>query len=93
MPKGMPRDRSLKRRILHRLQIARGHLNKVIRMVESDEYCVDVIHQSTAVRAALKGVDRVILENHLRTCVVDSIRQGRPQPVVEEMVKVLEKNE
>ena len=43
-----------KQRIVHRLKIARGHLNKVIQMIEDDEYCIDVLHQSQAVQQALR---------------------------------------
>lgn len=91
MPKGVPRDKSLKREILHRLKIARGHLDRVITMVEQDEYCVDVVHQSLAVQAALRKADESVLENHLKTCVVDSIRKGRSKEVAEEVLKVFEK--
>jgi DNA-binding FrmR family transcriptional regulator len=62
-----------KKQILHRLQIIRGHIEKVISMVEKDSYCIDIVHQSIAVQAALKKVDEVVLENHLKTCVSDSI--------------------
>ena len=44
MPKGVPRDKSIERTVLHRLKIARGHLDRVISMVEKGEYCIDVIH-------------------------------------------------
>ena len=77
--------------ILHRLQIARGHLEKVLKMVEDDEYCIDIVHQSIAVQAALKKTDEVILENHLKTCVADSIKRGETNKVVREVMEVLQK--
>ena len=80
-----------KKQILHRLQIARGHLDKVISMVESDAYCIDVVHQSIAVQAALKKADEVVLENHLRTCVSDSIREGKSDEAIKEVMTVLRK--
>lgn len=80
-----------KEKILHRLQIARGHLDKVISMVVGDAYCIDVVHQSIAVQAALKKVDEVILENHLRTCVSDSIRQGDADAAIKEVMEVLKR--
>lgn len=58
-----------KQNALHRLKIARGHLSKVIEMVEKGEYCLDIIQQSQAVQSALSKVDQAILENHLKTCV------------------------
>ena len=80
-----------KKQILHRLQIARGHLEKVISMVEGDAYCIDVVHQSIAVQAALKKTDEVILENHLKTCVSDSIRNGDADEAIKELMEILEK--
>lgn len=80
-----------KNQILHRLQIARGHLDKVISMVENDTYCLDVVHQSIAVQAALKKADEVILENHLRTCVSDSIKNGNSNEAIKEVMEVLKK--
>ena len=80
-----------KTEIVHRLKIARGHLSKVISMVEADAYCIDVVHQSLAVQAALKKIDEVVLENHLKTCVVDSMKQGKSTEVVAEIMQVLAK--
>ncbi len=58
-----------KTQVLRRLKIIRGHINKVIDMVEADEYCVDIIHQSLAVQSALKKVDSLVLEDHLSNCI------------------------
>ncbi|HKC04390.1 MAG TPA: metal-sensing transcriptional repressor [Patescibacteria group bacterium] len=80
-----------KSKILHRLQIARGHLDKVISMVEKDAYCIDVVHQSIAVQAALKRTDEVVLENHLKTCVSDSIKNGKSNEAIKEVMEVLRK--
>ena len=80
-----------KQKILHRLQIAKGHLEKVISMVQSDSYCIDVVHQSIAVQSALKKADEVILENHLNSCVADSIRKGNSKKAIEEVMTVFAK--
>ena len=92
MPKGMPRDKSVKRKILHRLKIARGHLDKVIQMVEVGDYCIDVIHQSLAIQQALRKSDQVILEDHLRTCVAESIKEGNSREVIGEVMKIVKKS-
>lgn len=76
---------------LHRLKIARGHLDKVINMVEKGAYCIDVVHQSIAVQSALKKVDELILENHLKTCVADEIRKGDTETAINELMAVLKK--
>lgn len=79
------------KKVIHRLKIAKGHLEKVISMVEKGDYCIDVIHQSQAVQSALRKADRVILDNHLNTCVADAISKGRKEEVITEVMKVVEK--
>ncbi len=91
MPKGVPRDKSTKRKVLHRLKIARGHLDKVIRMVEKGDYCIDVIHQSLAVSSSLEEINKVILKDHLLTCVAHEIKKGNTKEVVDEVMKVMDK--
>ncbi|HTK03477.1 MAG TPA: metal-sensing transcriptional repressor [Alphaproteobacteria bacterium] len=76
---------------VHRLQIAMGHLQKVLDMVKEDEYCIDIVHQSMAVQAALKKIDEIILEDHLKTCVSDSIKAGHADKSIKEIMEVLEK--
>ncbi len=66
-------NKSSKDDLLHRLKIAHGHLEKVIRMVEKGEYCLNITQQSQAVQAALRKVDELVLENHLKTCVKEAI--------------------
>lgn len=80
-----------KTNILHRLKIAKGHLEKVIAMVNADEYCIDVVHQLLAVQSALKKTDEIILENHLKTCVADSIKRGESEETIKEVMEVLKK--
>ncbi len=91
MPKGIPRNQSIQHTVLHRLKIARGHLDRVIDMVDKNVYCIDVIHQSHAVQAAIRQADDVLLKNHLQTCVTHAAHQGNPQEVIDEVMKVLEK--
>ncbi len=92
MPKGVPRDQSIQHTILTRMKIARGHLDKVIEMVEAGHYCIDVIHQSMAVQAALKQIDELTLKNHMETCVAEEIRKGNADEVIEEVMKVMQNN-
>ncbi len=75
------------------MKIARGHLNRVIRMMEHGDYCVNIIHQSLAVQAALRSTDQEILRNHLVTCVADAISKGKKDEVIEEVMKVMEKRQ
>lgn len=88
----MYRPKDTQERILHRLKIAYGHLQKVIQMVENGEYCINVIHQSQAVQRALEEADNVLLENHLRTCAVDHIKNGKVELSIKEIMNVFKKN-
>jgi DNA-binding FrmR family transcriptional regulator len=59
---------------LKRLKIIAGHMGGIIRMMEEDSYCIDIIRQIQAVQAALNKVSAAILENHLNSCVTTAIR-------------------
>jgi DNA-binding FrmR family transcriptional regulator len=76
---------------LRRLKTVEGHLRGVIRMVEEDQYCIEVIQQIQAVGSALNKVSTQILENHLNTCVTTAI-QGKDarerERVLEEISEV-----
>ena len=80
--------RDLKASALRRLKIAAGQLRAVERMVEAEEYCVDIIVQLEAVKHALAGVERTVLENHLSTHVEEQIKSGRTKTAVDEVLKV-----
>ena len=69
-----------------RLRTARGHLDVVIRMVDEDRYCIDVLHQLSAVQGALERVRREVLEAHLRGCVPEAVAEGRIEDIVQELL-------
>jgi DNA-binding FrmR family transcriptional regulator len=75
---------------LKRLRYIDGHLHGVRRMIEEDAYCVDILKQSFAVRRALEKLEQLMLEGHLRTCVVEGIRDGRDEQVVGELRELYE---
>jgi DNA-binding FrmR family transcriptional regulator len=78
---------------LRRLKTIEGHLRGVIRMVENDAYCIDIIRQIQAVDAALNKVSSQILENHLNTCVISAIRGDDPaerERVLKEITEVFD---
>ena len=78
---------------LRRLKTVEGHLRGVIRMVEQDEYCIDVIRQIQAVESALNKVSTQILENHLNSCVTTAIQGKDPRErerVLKEITEVFE---
>lgn len=86
------RPKDTQERILHRLKISQGHLKKVIQMVENQDYCIDVIHQSQAVQKALSETNSVILEHHLKTCAADAIKKGKAKEAITEVMNVFKKS-
>jgi len=78
---------------LRRLKTVEGHLRGVIRMLEEDAYCIDVIRQIQAVEAALNKVSAQILEDHLNSCVTTAIKGNDPKErerVLKEITEVFE---
>jgi DNA-binding FrmR family transcriptional regulator len=59
---------------IQRLKSTAGHINGIVRMLEDDRYCIDVIKQIQAAQAALNRVNEAILDGHLRTCVTTAIQ-------------------
>ena len=78
-----------KRAVLNRLKTVRGHLDGIIRMVESDAYCVDVMKQVSAVQSSLERANRVMLHNHLETCFSSAVIDGRGQAAIDELVDAI----
>ncbi len=78
-----------KRSALNRLKTARGHLDGIIRMLESDAYCVDVMKQISAVQAGLERTNRVMLHNHLETCFSEAVVGGQGEKAIAELVDAL----
>ncbi|AQP51077.1 metal-sensitive transcriptional regulator [Tessaracoccus flavescens] len=64
---------------LRRLKLIEGQTRGIARMVENDQYCIDILTQVAAVTSALKAVSLGLLEDHLEHCVADAARQGGPE--------------
>ena len=76
--------------LLNRLSRIEGQVRGIRKMVESDCYCTDILIQVSAVNAALNSFNKVLLANHIRTCVADDIRAGRDE-TIDELVCTLQK--
>lgn len=76
--------------LINRLNRIEGQVRGVKNMVEKDVYCTDILTQVSAITAALKSFNKVLLANHIRTCVADNIREGKDE-VVDELVITLQK--
>ncbi len=70
---------------LKRLSYIEGHLSGIRKMVEEDKYCVDILKQTYAVRRAIEKMESIMLEGHLHSCVVEGIKTGREDQVVDEL--------
>lgn len=82
----------IKKRALHRSRILQGQLRGLERMIENEDYCVDIITQSLAVQKSLRSLNKLIVENHLRTHVTDMFEEGGDQRevAVAELLTVFE---
>ena len=80
----------LKSDVLKRLNFIDGHLAGIRRMVEADKYCVDVLKQTYAVRRAIEKMEGLMLDNHLHTCVLEGVREGRDEQVILVLLELYE---
>ncbi len=76
--------------LIHRLNRIEGQVRGVKNMIENDAYCTDVLTQVSAITAALNSFNKVLLANHIHTCVADNIKEGNME-VVDELVSTLQK--
>lgn len=76
--------------LMNRLSRIEGQVRGVKNMLDRDAYCVDILTQVSAINAALNSFSKVLLANHIKSCVVDDIRAGKDE-VVDELVATLQK--
>lgn len=76
--------------LINRLNRIEGQVRGIKKMVENGTYCTDILIQVSAVNAALNSFNKVLLGNHIRTCVAEDIRQGK-EKTIEELVTTLQK--
>ena len=78
------------RDLVNRLSRIEGQVRGIRKMVENHAYCTDILVQVSAVNAALNSFNKVLLANHIRTCVADDIRAGKEE-TIDELVAILQK--
>ena len=76
--------------LMNRLKRIEGQVRGIENMLEKDVYCTDILIQVAAVNAALNSFNKVLLANHVRTCVAENIRNGNDE-VIDELVVLLQK--
>ena len=80
--------KEVKSQLGRRLKIIEGQIKGLQKMIECDEYCVDVIMQTSAVRKALSSIENLMLENHLSTHVVEQMKGGEHKKAIEEILSI-----
>ncbi|OGC04737.1 hypothetical protein A2276_02030 [candidate division WOR-1 bacterium RIFOXYA12_FULL_43_27] len=88
--RGMLADKE-KKEVFRRLNRISGQVDGIKRMVEEPRYCVDILTQIVAVRAALSSVGSFILEDHMKTCVKAAMKKGEGDRQIKELVDVFQK--
>lgn len=82
-------DLERKNDVRNRLKTVRGVTDGIIKMIDEDAYCVDVIKQISAARASLDKVARILLEKHFSTCFVEAVQSGDADSAVAELMETL----
>ena len=83
--KNTPRSEEMQADLQKRLNRAIGQLNGIKQMIDDNRYCGDVLVHLSATRSAIHSIERIVLQNHLETCVVEEIRAGNDEIVQEAM--------
>ncbi len=85
----------LKQRALHRSKILEGQMRGVQKMIENEDYCIDILTQSLAIQKSLSSLNKLVLENHITTHITDMIASGKEKEqtiALEELMKLYELN-
>ena len=80
-----------RKEIINRLSRIEGHVRGLRKMIEEDKDCPDVLLQVAAVRAALNQVGRILLEDHMESCVIEAAKEGKGEKAVEDLKAALTK--
>ena len=76
--------------VLKRLAYIEGHIKGIRKMVESDQYCVDILKQTYAVKRAIDKLEGILLAGHLNGCVREGFQDGREQQVIDELSELFD---
>lgn len=85
-----PRDQEAKKKLINRMKRMIGQLNGIMKMIEDDRYCDDVLIQLSAVDKSIKSLANSILEEHMHSCVIDSIKNG-DETAIDEIIDLFKR--
>jgi len=88
---GLVMKKEIKQGITNRLRRVEGQVRGLQKMVDKEEYCVDVITQSSAIRSALSAVEDLMLENHLGEHVIHQMKKGQEKKATAEIIEIFKK--
>ncbi len=79
-------DETVKKDSLSRLKKVEGQIRGIMRMIDDEKYCIDIIHQITAAEKALDVVAKKIMKRHVESCVSTAIKRGKGQDMIDELI-------
>ena len=79
-----------KQQMVTRMKRIEGQIRGISKMIEEDLYCDDILHQFMSVESAIRGVKSLLLEAHMKSCVVNQIKDGKIE-VIDELLKTINK--
>lgn len=88
MNKTTNRQGELKKKLINRLNKIEGQIRGLKNMIEDDSYCDDILTQISASKGALNGVSKLVLENHMKNCLVRDIRENRDDTIDELIITI-----
>ena len=81
----------IKKRATHRSKIIEGQFKGLVKAIEKEEYCIDILTQSLAIQQSLRSLNKLVLENHMKTHVKEGMTEGdakTQQEIIDEMLKI-----
>lgn len=88
MEKTTNRQENLKKKLISRLNKIEGQIRGLKNMIEEDSYCDDILTQISASKGALNGVSKLVLENHIKNCLVRDIRENKDETIDELLITI-----
>lgn len=88
MEKTTNRQQNLKKKLISRLNKIEGQIRGLKNMIEEDSYCDDILTQISASKGALNGVSKLVLENHMKNCLVRDIRENKDETIDELLITI-----
>ena len=85
-----PRDDDAKKKLINRMKRMIGQLNGIMKMIEDDRYCADILIQLSAISKSLESVENSILESHIKSCVLTEIQSGNTE-IIDEVMELFKR--